>query len=413
MADILDALRDATSNNRPITFLEGSTPASSLGPATTHIVLSPDVTAPKTAPTRFRRSASSNATDPQISPRDFVSLEALFLVWSLKAASASDYMRQARAVPGYVAVTERRNIVEWLEGKRAEHDNIVPIGGASRTPPGSPRRQSQSPSKPSATAATSSHSAPRREKREHPFNQADFDVCKRIKLQEIELRDRNSVLRGAKVNNFSNVKGLIQARQKTKEPAAGTAAAATPRPDAKVGAKKAKNMHPIIVIPSSPTSLITMYNVKKFLEEATFEPSEVAKARMIREGNLKAEDVLMILRRRTETEQTVKYIVVDSVEALSKFAMGGGGDVWDRVVCVLTTGQQWQFKPYKWSEPRQLFHNVKGMYIKWKNDSSQVKDWNVSTLEIDQHRRHVDKQVVASFWRELEQWVVANKPFLG
>lgn len=59
-----------------------------------------------------------------------------------------------------------------------------------------------------------------------------------------------------------------------------------------------------------------------------FEPSEVAKARMIREGNLKAEDVLMILRRRAETEQTIKYIVVDSVEALSKFAMGGGGDVW-------------------------------------------------------------------------------------
>ena len=53
---------------------------------------------------------------------------------------------------------------------------------------------------------------------------------------------------------------------------------------------------------------------------------------MIREGNLKAEDVLMILRRRTETEQTVKYIVVDSVEALSKFAMGGGGDVWCVVV---------------------------------------------------------------------------------
>lgn len=24
---------------------------------------------------------------------------------------------------------------------------------------------------------------------------------------------------------------------------------------------------------------------------------------------------------------------------------------------------------------------VKGMYIKWKNDTSQVKDWNVSTLE--------------------------------
>ncbi|QRW00851.1 Cdc73 family RNA polymerase II accessory factor [Ceratobasidium sp. AG-Ba] len=404
MSDVLNVLRDATANNRNITFLEGSTPSNTLTPATTHIVLSPTVTVPRSKPTRFRRSASSTATDPDANPGEFVSVEALLLVWTLKSAGASDYMRQARAVPGYVAITERKGIVEWLEGKRAEHENIVPIGGASDTPPGSPQRLS--PSKPTTTTSSSA-SAPRKEKREHPFNQADFEVCKRIKLQEIELRDRNSVLRGAKVNNFSNVKALIQARQKPKEPVKGAPVA---RPDAKAGVKKPKNMHPIIVIPSSPTSLITMYNVKKFLEESTFEPSEVAKARSQSEGNLKAEDMVQLVRRRAETEQSIKYFVVDSVEALSKFATGDGGDVWDRVVCVLTTGQQWQFKPYKWSEPRQLFHN--GIYIKWKNDTSQIKDWNVSTLEIDQHRRHVDKQVVASFWRELEHWIVANKPFL-
>ncbi|KAB5595192.1 Cell division control protein 73 [Ceratobasidium theobromae] len=405
MTDVLNALRDAISRNQPITFLDGSTPSTSLTPGTTHIVLSPTLTVLRNTPTRFRRSATSTATDPEANPKDFVSLEALLLVWTLRSSAAGDYVRQARAVPGYVAVTDRKGIVEWLEGKRAEHENIVRIGGASNTPPGSPRRHS--PSKPTSAIPTS---APRREKREHPTNTADFEVCKRIKLQEIELRDRNSVLRGVKTNNFSNVKALLQARQKPKEPVKG--AVPVTRSDTKVGAKKAKNMHPIIVIPSSPTSLITMYNVKKFLEEATFEPSEAAKARSLREGNLKAEDVIAIVRRRAETEQQVKYYIVDSVEALSKFATGGGGDVWDRVVCVLTTGQQWQFKPYKWSEPRQLFHNVKGMYIKWRNDTSQVKDWNVSTLEIDQHRRHVDKQVVASFWRELEHWIIANKPFL-
>ena len=44
---------------------------------------------------------------------------------------------------------------------------------------------------------------------------------------------------------------------------------------------------------------------------------------------------------------------MDSAEALSKF----GQDAWDRVVCVMTTGQAWQFKPYKWSEPKTLFHH--------------------------------------------------------
>lgn len=29
----------------------------------------------------------------------------------------------------------------------------------------------------------------------------------------------------------------------------------------------------------------------------------------------------------------------------------------DRVVCVMTTGQEWQFRPYKWPEPKELFHH--------------------------------------------------------
>jgi parafibromin len=67
-----------------------------------------------------------------------VSLEALLLVWTLKSASAGDYMRQARAVPGYVAITDRKGIVEWLEGKRAEHERIVPIGGGKSVSAPSP-----------------------------------------------------------------------------------------------------------------------------------------------------------------------------------------------------------------------------------------------------------------------------------
>ncbi len=93
-----------------------------------------------------------------------------------------------------------------------------------------------------------------------------------------------------------------------------------------------------------------------------FEPSQEARARATAEGNSRPEDLIPIYRKRTMIdssgkETTIKstYLVVDSVEALSKF----GPDCWDRVVCVMTTGQAWQFRPYKWSEPRQLFHNGK------------------------------------------------------
>lgn len=29
----------------------------------------------------------------------------------------------------------------------------------------------------------------------------------------------------------------------------------------------------------------------------------------------------------------------------------------DRVLCVFTTGQAWQFKGYKWEDPKELFRN--------------------------------------------------------
>lgn len=74
----------------------------------------------------------------------------------------------------------------------------------------------------------------------------------------------------------------------------------------------------------------------------------------------------------------------------------------DRVVCVMTTGQAWQFRPYKWPEPKQLFHHgvwrgrvasesclavlhlVKGVYVSWSNDppNTKIKDWNVSEMRV-------------------------------
>jgi len=169
--------------------------------------------------------------------------------------------------------------------------------------------------------------------------------------------------------------------------------------------KKQRSMHPIIIISSSPTSLITMHNVKRFLQDAAFEPSSEARARAASEGNARPEDVIPIYRTRTtidssgkEVHSQTRYMVVDSVDALNKF----GADAWDRVVCVLTTGQAWQFRPYKWPEPRSLFHHgasgrplasrdglsssgeaVKGMYVTWSNDppNPKIKDWNVTELK--------------------------------
>ena len=84
---------------------------------------------------------------------------------------------------------------------------------------------------------------------------------------------------------------------------------------------------------------------------------------------MRPEDLIAIYRKRTsidtngkETVTQAKYFVVDSVEALAKFGKFGTG-AWERVVCVMTTGQAWQIRPYKWNELRQLFHNGEFLII--------------------------------------------------
>ena len=181
---------------------------------------------------------------------------------------------------------------------------------------------------------------------------------------------------------------------------------------------------PIIIISSSPTALITMHNLKRFLEDSahvayyithpffshpkcSFSPSQ-ARTRATAEGNLKSDDLIAIYRKLPPSmavgrkqSHGMPYFVVDSVEALSKF----GTDVWERVVRVMTTDQVWQFRPYKWNEPRQLFYNgvyisvyimvliecanarlviVKGIYVLWSNDPSntKIKDWNITELKV-------------------------------
>lgn len=129
-------------------------------------------------------------------------------------------------------------------------------------------------------------------------------------------------------------------------------------------------LQPIIIVSPSASALITMHNVKSFLEDAVFVPSQ----QNIASGAKVLEDTVAVNHRRQlgstaaanaapgssslgkgdASDRNARYWIVDSVAALSKF---GSSDVWDRVVCVMTTGQEWQFKPYKWSEPRELFHH--------------------------------------------------------
>ena len=125
IGDPLLALRDAIKSKTPITYLTDGQPAPTLL-AATHLSLSTSISLPKSSPTRYTKPGVSNPS----SAADVYTLEAVYLAWLLRDAPGAEYMRQAREgglTVGFVSVTERKSIVEWLEGKVADLERIRPL----------------------------------------------------------------------------------------------------------------------------------------------------------------------------------------------------------------------------------------------------------------------------------------------
>ena len=125
-SDVLFQLRQVIKAKKAISYKNGSATVSSISDAT-HLVLSSSVSLPKTTPTRLRKPGASS-TDPQANPHDFISLGAVYLAWLLRDASGAEYMKQVREngfTTGFVSVTERKGVVDWLEEKTQSLSGLV------------------------------------------------------------------------------------------------------------------------------------------------------------------------------------------------------------------------------------------------------------------------------------------------
>lgn len=106
------------------------------------------------------------------------------------------------------------------------------------------------------------------------------------------------------------------------------------------------------------------------------------------------------------TQVTVNHVTADG--KVHRFRVIDRADhltsrEWNNVVAAFVTGQSWQFKMWKWKEPAELFHNIKGFYIKWADEAirGEAQNWNVSHLNIHRSKRHTDRAVVQHFWDQL------------
>ncbi|KAK0608934.1 hypothetical protein LWI29_038321 [Acer saccharum] len=157
---------------------------------------------------------------------------------------------------------------------------------------------------------------------------------------------------------------------------------------------------PIILVPSAFQTLLTIYNVKEFLEDGVYIPTDVKVKSM---NGVRPECVTVQKKFSRDRDQVVKaYEVRDKPSALKP-------EDWDRVVAVFVLGKEWQFKDWPFKDHVEIFNKIIGFFMRFEDDSVEsakiVKQWNVKIISISKNKRHQDRAAALEVWDRLEEFV--------
>ncbi|XP_010532562.1 PREDICTED: protein CDC73 homolog [Tarenaya hassleriana] len=175
---------------------------------------------------------------------------------------------------------------------------------------------------------------------------------------------------------------------------------ANPKPKLHLKSGKIGEGVPIILVPSAFQTLITIYNVKEFLEDGVFIPTDV-KAKQMKGPK---PDCITVQKKFSRDREKVvtAYEVRDKPSALKQ-------DDWDRVVAVFVLGKEWQFKDWPFKDHVEIFNRILGFFLRFEDDSIEsaktVKQWNVKIISISKNKRHQDRAAALEVWEKLEEFV--------
>ncbi|ONK74335.1 uncharacterized protein A4U43_C03F5180 [Asparagus officinalis] len=157
---------------------------------------------------------------------------------------------------------------------------------------------------------------------------------------------------------------------------------------------------PIILVPSASQTLITIYNVKEFLEDGVFVPSET-KMKGMKVGTTKP-DCVTVQKKLSRDRAVAAYEVRDKTVGIKP-------EDWDRVVAVFVLGKEWQFKDWPFKDHVEIFNKIIGFFVRFEDDSIEsakvVKQWNVKIISISKNKRHQDRAAALEVWNRLEEFM--------
>ncbi|KAI3718012.1 hypothetical protein L1987_69989 [Smallanthus sonchifolius] len=172
-----------------------------------------------------------------------------------------------------------------------------------------------------------------------------------------------------------------------------------PRPKLNLKGSKIGDGVPIILVPSASQTLITIYNVKEFLEDGVFIPTDVKMKQM---KGPKPECVTVLKKFSSRDRVVTAYEVRDKPSVLK-------AEEWGRVVAVFVLGKEWQFKDWPFKDHVEIFNKILGFYMRFEDDSVEsakiVKQWNVKIISISKNKRHQDRAAALDVWDRLEEFV--------
>ncbi|CAM9697570.1 unnamed protein product [Ectocarpus sp. 13 AM-2016] len=231
------------------------------------------------------------------------------------------------------------------------------------------------------------------------FLGADKMIVAKILANEMSISDRNSVLRKEGKSFRFALEYYNQVRRKEKDQArenvdgygkrktradrearqsgsgrGGTNSAAGGRGGSGGGAGGGGDLAgatPVIIVPTVPTSLVTLYNATDFLQDGNFIPTMEKKSKSERKPSE------IVIERVNSQGKKMKFRVIDNATRLHP-------KEWKACVCVLVQGAAWQFKGWEWDQPVTLFQNVLGVHMKFDDVrvNDKVSQWNVRVLEV-------------------------------
>ncbi|KAF2455060.1 RNA pol II accessory factor, Cdc73 family-domain-containing protein [Lineolata rhizophorae] len=406
MPDALVLLRTSiTTSQPPVPCAGDGSPQPNLALATnvvfphTKTANSPAISLPLDTPTRFYTSDTT--------PAD---LRSLLFAYTKKDAPIPDYIAATQrlndelAAPGAaggkvvnLVFVQRLDLIAWLDGGSDESENIRPLKGAEEVG-GAAAAASRVES--GVTGATAPGQRPVREK--------DARLVEILK-GERTMGDRNTVLRGVKPTDFSHVRkvaAMFLNRSRNSRPGQSSQGSNQSNPALVSNLRKPKRVEPIILLSPSASSLIRMPNVRTFLQEGFFAPASSSLSSGTNANILHVQRLMPSI----DPVRPLRFILVDSPDQFKP-------DYWQRVVAVFTTGQEWQFKNYKWTQPTELFSHARGIYVGWSGDKvpQSVYNWgsNVYHAALDkwtpgQERAANmwrDREVVEGIWTEIEEFM--------